>query len=158
MRRGSLRLLPLILLLGLLLSCDMENTLEESLSPFQEEAVCLDPQAYVGTVWLGDSEARSERLLIDEEGSARIMLASEMYYLRPAGDSFILESHLYRTLFDEEPALVMPVGKANILSDGSVCRFELLSDDMGTIYKEQETILFYRSKNDPKEDRWYFID
>ena len=158
MRRGSLRLLPLILLLGLLLSCDMENTLEESLSPFREEAVCLDPQAYVGTVWLGDSEARNERLLIDEAGEARIMLASSTYWLQPVGDKFVLTCRLYRTIHEEVPALTVPVGEARLLSDGSVCRLEVLSDHWHSFSREQETVLFYLSTEPPEDDRGYFID
>ena len=154
-----LRLLPLVFVVALLASCLKQSTNGDGKpSPFQGEANRFDPTAYAGTVWLGDSEARNERLLVDETGAARIMLASSIFWLRPAEDTFVLESRLYRTMYDEEPALTASVGEARLLSDGSICRLEVLSDPWHSFSREQETVLFYLSAEPPEEDQWYFID
>ena len=151
--------LPLILLLALLTSCRGSDVFEKTDEGFREDrAVVLDPAAWPASAWGTIPWGGGVELQVFESGETRLIRDHRVYWLRPEGDRFILESRLYRTLHDETPALVIPVGEARVLTDGDLCRVEILSDPIRAFAEGKKTVLLKRSTSDSLEDMDRFID
>ena len=151
--------LPLILLLALLISCRGDDVPEQTGEGFLEDrAVALDPAAWPASVWGTIPWGGGVELQVFESGETRLIRDHCAYWLRPEGDRFILESRLYRTLHDETPALVIPVGEARVLTDGDLCRVEILSDPIHAFAVGKKTVLLKRSTSSSLEDMNRFID
>ena len=138
--------LPLILLLALLISCRGSDVSEKTDEGFLEDrAVVLDPAAWPASVWRSIPWGGGVELQVFESGETRLIRDHRAYWLRSEGDRFILESRMYRTLHDETPALVIPVGEARALTDGDLCRVEILSDPIHAFAEGKKTVLLKRS-------------
>ena len=159
MSKNRIRFLPLILLLALLISCRGNDVPEKTDEGFQEDrAVVLDPAAWPASVWGTIPWGGGVELQIYENGEARLIRDSHVYWLRTEGSRFILEARLYRTLHDETPALTIPVGEARVLTDKDLCRVEILTDPINAFAEGKKTVLLRRSTYDPLEDLNRFID
>ena len=132
-------------------------------TPFCEDRERIfEPQEFTGTVWdWGASDGFALWFVVSETDEVCMMLHLSDCWLRPNGDTFTLEMRFYRTPYDKTPYFVLPVGEARLTTDGTVCRFELLSKsdafDLPAV-EPHSVIYFQRSKEPAEEQAKYYHD
>ena len=151
--------LLLILLLAFLISCrGNEASVKVDEGFHEDQAIVLDPAACPDSVWGTIPWGGGVELQVYESGETRLIRDHRVYWLRPEGDRFVLESRLYRTLHDETPVLVIPVGEAQVLTDADLCQLKILTDPINAFAEGNKTVLLRRSTSDPGEELNRFID
>lgn len=164
--RAFRKIVTVFLLLCLLGGCAGTVTVQrlrddepKTITFTERNATPFDPSAHRYTVWFGSTEALAQWLTISEDGDTRVMIGSNDYWLRPDGDRFLMEIRLYRTPFDENPALTIPVGEAELLLDGEVCRFRPVSDPLNLLPVSAEEIYYTESQTlSAAQKSLYFMD
>lgn len=165
------KIISVLLLLCLLTACADHVAPQHEETPMvigdssgfsEDNAVVFDPQAFAGTLWdWGDVDGVALWFSVSEKGEMCMMLQSNDCWLRPNGDRFTLELRLYRTPYDESPCFVLPIGEASLVTDGTVCRLELLSKSLPTDLPtlDEQTVVYFQRSKEPAEDQMkYFHD
>lgn len=71
------------------------------------------------------------RVLIYSDGKAVLRLPNALLWLKENGDTVSVEERLYRSPYDSEPMIVLPVGTIRLLSDGEALKIETVDDPLG---------------------------
>ena len=128
----------------------------------EDQERIFEPQEFTGTVWdWGSIDGFALWFVVSEAGEVCMMLHLSDCWLKPNGDIFTLEMRFYRTPYDKMPCFVLPVGEARLTTDGTVCRFELLSksDEFDLPAVEPHTVIYFqKSKESAKEQAKYNHD
>ncbi len=124
-----------------------------SSTPFAKDAKPLSLTKAKDTGWSNDDGVR---LVIYDDG-AYLFTGDQIFALTEKDGAFALEARLYRTPFDEEPAMVLPAGTVRILRDGTQVKLEVADDpanilayadlDGAVLTKEQDVPYRYSSFN-----------
>ncbi len=76
-------------------------------------------------------------LSVLSDGTASVFTRTALLWLTEDGDSFRVETRMYRTPFDEEPAYRFPAGELRFFTDGNRVKVEVLSDPLGVLSHAQ---------------------
>ncbi len=100
----------------------------------EENARPLSLTADADTMWM---DSYSFIISVYANGTADLFTRNEQLWLTESGDSYLLETRMYRTPFDEEPAYRFPAGELRFLTDGDALKVEVLSDPLGILANVQ---------------------
>ena len=103
---------------------------QEGIARTEGAAKPLSLKDQKNTLW---SNEAGVRLMIYEDGAAYLFTANEVFALEASGDGFLLKNELYRTPFDEEPAIVLPAGAVKIAVDGGTVTLAVTEDPLGAL-------------------------
>ena len=100
----------------------------------EERARLLSLTADADTMW---QDSYSFIISVFANRTADLFTRNEQLWLTENGDSYLLETRMYRTPFDEEPAYRFPAGELRLFTDGDVLKVEVLSDPLGILANVQ---------------------
>lgn len=144
------RLVSVLLLLCLAVGCAQTVVLGngEKVTYSEAKAKPFDPNEHKDTYW----NLNNETLIVSETGEIEYIGQAHRYSLVPDGDHFRIELMLYRTIVDNTPALTIPVGMANLYSDGNMVKMELLENPLDLFFAFEKT--WYMPKTEPPAHSW----
>lgn len=114
----------------------------------EERARPLSLTADADTMW---QDSYSFIISVYANGTADLFTRNEQLWLTENGDSYLLETCMYRTPFDEEPAYRFPAGELRLFTDGDVLKVEVLSDPLGILANVQADGRLLKKQGKPYE-------
>lgn len=115
---------------------------------YEENARPLSLTADADTMWM---DGYSFIISVFANGTAELFTRNEQLWLTENGDSYLLETRMYRTPFDEEPAYRFPAGELRLLTDGDALKVEVLSDPLGILANVQADGRLLKKQGKPYE-------
>lgn len=170
MKKAILLLLAALLLCGLF-ACkpgDPAEKTEASPVPSEPEQTAVPAQAEEPVfseenarpvTFSEDADTRwfnRFNLCLYADGMGLIDIPSGVLWFKEQEGVFSLESRLYRTADDAEPAYVFTVGTMRLMTDGKEIRAEVLSDPFGILtYDEVDGCILEKMEGEPFESRYF---
>lgn len=93
-------------------------------------------------------------LLVYADGTACLFTPNEVFVLTENGETFSLETRLFRTADDTKPALTLPAGEVRLSTDGAAVKIEIMSDPFGVLaYDGLDSRVLKTEQEGPGETR-----
>ena len=93
-------------------------------------------------------------LLVYADGTAYLFTPNEVFALTENEKTFSLETRLFRTRDDTEPALTLPAGEVRLSTDGAAVKIEIMSDPFGVLaYDGLDSRVLKTEQEGPGETR-----
>ena len=101
-------------------------------------------------------------LLVYADGTAYLFTPNGVFALTENEKTFSLETRLFRTRDDTEPALTLPAGEVRLFTDGAAVKIEIASDPLGVLaYNEVDGRVLKAEQKGPGETRsevnWFYL-